>query len=232
MIHTALPPPPPGKDRRFSLGQVLAIMTIVIILTAFATVFIIRYYLFPPPFKPVVLTTSEQQQLEQKLDTLQLDLPIKTHFPSTSTEQESTILQPEPYNEEDLSREIRFSERELNALIAHNTDLATKLAIDLSEDLISLKLLIPMDPDFPMLGGKTLRVKTGAELGYAQGRPVVRLKGVSIMGVPMPNSWLGGIKNIDLVREFGETEGFWKSFADGIESIRITDGFLAIRLKS
>ncbi len=88
-----------------------------------------------------------------------------------------------------------------------------------------------MDPDFPMLGGKTLKVKAGAELAYRDGRPVVKLQGVSLMGVPMPNAWLGGIKNIDLIDEFGQDEGFWKSFADGVKSIDVVEGFLKIELK-
>ena len=51
------------------------------------------------------------------------------------------------------------------------------------------------------------------------------------MGVPIPNSWLGGIKNIDLVQEFGADEGFWKGFSDGVESITVGDGNLEIKLK-
>ena len=49
-------------------------------------------------------------------------------------------------------------------------------------------------------------------------------------GVPIPNAWLGGLKNIDLVREFGGGEGFWKALADGIEDIRVQDGKLLIQL--
>jgi hypothetical protein len=60
---------------------------------------------------------------------------------------------------------------------------------------------------------------------------VVILKGVKLMGVPIPNAWLGGLKNIDLVREFGGDEGFWQLFADGVESIETQDGQLKITLK-
>jgi len=116
-------------------------------------------------------------------------------------------------------------------MVAKNTDLADKLAIDLAQDMISIKLLIPLDPDFPVLGGKTYKVKAGAELAYKVGRPVVKLKGVSLMGVPMPNSWLGGLKNIDLVKEYGVDEGFWKSFSDGVESIGVEEGALQVKLK-
>ena len=51
------------------------------------------------------------------------------------------------------------------------------------------------------------------------------------MGVPIPNAWLGNLKNVDLVNQFGTTEGFWKSFSDGIEVIEINDGKLHIEFK-
>ena len=51
------------------------------------------------------------------------------------------------------------------------------------------------------------------------------------MGVPLPNAWLGGIKNIDLVEEFSTEEGFWKAFADGVESIGVQEGTLKVTLK-
>jgi hypothetical protein len=60
---------------------------------------------------------------------------------------------------------------------------------------------------------------------------VARLKGVSIMGVPVPSAWLGGMKNIDLVEYYGGESGFWKSFADGVDNIRIRDGYLTVLLK-
>lgn len=144
---------------------------------------------------------------------------------------EPEILEPEAYSEVGADRSISLSERELNALLAKNTDLARKLAIDLSENLMSAKLLVPVDEDFPILGGQILKVRAGVELAYYENRPIVVLKGVSIMGVPIPNAWLGGLKNIDLVEYYGTESGFWKAFADGVDSIRIEDGGLTMVLK-
>jgi len=78
----------------------------------------------------------------------------------------------------------------LNALLAKNTDLSEKLAIDLSQDLASAKLLFPLDEEFPLLGGKTLKVTASLELAYRGERPVVALRGISLWGVPIPNAWL------------------------------------------
>ncbi len=227
------------EDKKgFSGLQVLGIIFVVIVMTAIATLLAARVYFFPKPFEPVVLTPVEQQQLEMKLERLDSPGQVSERKLSSnkSTEPQNDYdkdgnLQPQAYSEDDASREVSFTEREVNALIANNTDLADKLAIDLADNLISARILVPMDPDFPMLGGKVLRVKAGVELAYKEGRPVVKLRGISMMGVPLPNAWLGGMKNIDLVREFSTEEGGWKMFADGVDAISVSEGNIQVRLK-
>ena len=201
----------------------LKITGIVVLATSIATavaIWLVSSYLFQKELTPVTLSQKEEQRLNTKLDRLD-------SYRSSGRD----TLTPERYSEENANRELVLSEKELNALLAKNTDLARKLAIDLSDDLASAKLLIPLEDDFPVLGGKTLRVNAGLELAYANGRPVVILKGVSIWGTPIPNSWLGNLKNVDLVREFGGQDGFWKSFAEGIDEIKVEEGSLRIRLK-
>ena len=100
-----------------------------------------------------------------------------------------------------------------------------------SDNLASAKVLIAVDPDMPVLGGKTLRVSTGLELDFRDHQPVVILRGVSIMGVPIPNAWLGNLKNVDLIKEFGTDPGFWQGFAAGIKSVAIKEDELRIELK-
>jgi hypothetical protein len=219
----------PTRRQGFSVFQVFAMVVGSMCIAIFATAFAIKLLLFPGPFKPVVLSEKEEQQLSSKLDAFE---GFGNQSPRQQEEFSSNgTLKPEKYSEEGTSREINFTEREINAMLAKNTDLADQLAIDLSENMISLKLLIPLDPDFPVLGGQTLKVKAGAELAYRKGRPVIKLKGVSLMGVPMPNAWLGGLKNVDLIQEFGNDDGFWQAFGDGVESISVVEGFLKIQLK-
>ena len=162
--------------------------------------------------------------LEQKLQALE-------QFETVETRNADGSVQPEKYSETGANRRIELSERELNGLLANNTDLARKLAVDLSENLASGKLLIPLDQDFPIMGGKTLKITAGLELAFRDQKPVVVLRGVSIMGVPLPNAWLGNMKNVDLVREFGVSEGFWQSFSEGVEHIEVSDGRLVIQLR-
>ncbi len=214
----------PSDKRRFDRLHVVLMVLLAIIVGAVVSAWVLTVYIFPNEFKPVVLSAEESQVLDAKLSRLE---PVQGAASNTAP-----ALQPEAYSEAGANRSIALTEKELNALLANNTDLARKLAIDLSSDLLSVKLLLPLDEDFPVLGGKTLKVKAGVELAFANGRPVVVLKGVSVMGVPVPNAWLGNMKNIDLVKEFGQQGGFWAAFADGgVDSIRVEDGRLSIRLK-
>lgn len=219
--------------KSFSGKQVVLFIFVAIIVTLASVAAIAYFNLFNSRITPVVLSEKENIQLQTKLDALDRlsgAAPIdKSRHDSTGVDADD--LKPEPYSEEGANRDILFSERELNALLAKNTELATKLAIDLSENLASAKMLVPLDPDFPLFGGKTLKLSGGLELSYAQGRPVVVLKGISIWGVPLPNAWLGGLKNIDLVSEFGSEDGFWKAFGDGVELIKVEEGRLRLTLK-
>ena len=224
-IQSATEKPQDAKQGKGCL-RTLGIMLLTVIISVVATVFVINYYLFPKKFEPVELSQREESTLNKKLR--QFGLPTLENDSDNTT---TGALQPEPYSEEGAKREVSFSEKELNAMLAKNTDLADKMAIDLSDNLASAKIIMPIDPDFPILGGKTLKASAGAELAYRDGRPVVVLKGVSVWGVPIPNAWLGNLKNVDLVREFGGDEGFWKSFADGVDNITVSDGKLIIKLK-
>ena len=211
--------------------KILGIVVVASVVSTLVALCAVYFYLFPGPFKPVTLSASEEQVLEQKLEQLDSTQRSQTLHKGHSKDQKENGMQPERYTETDANREIILTERELNGLLAKNTDLASKLAINLSQDLASAKLLIPLDEEFPLLGGKTLKVTAGLELAYRDKNPVVSLRGISLWGVPIPNSWLGNIKNVDLVQEFGDQKGFWGAFADGIDEVEVSEGQLRVRLK-
>lgn len=222
------------KSSKMEWSQVLLIVISTILITIAGTYWILKTYVFTTSFTPVELNDKEERNLQTKLQAIGYDTIFSTqisHGNGQRTIDEDGFLKPEAYSEKNAVREITFTERELNGLLAKNTDLAQKLAIDLANNLVSAKLLIPLEKDFPVLGGKTLRLNAGIGMAYEQEKPVIILKGVSIMGVPIPNAWLGGLKNVDLVDEFGVDPGFWKSFSEGIENIQVSDGKINIKLK-
>lgn len=224
------------KNTSLHWPHVLLIVIGTIILTIIGTYWILTSYVFVSSFEPVELSQKEEKTLQQKLQSIGYDFSFSSHQINQKDDIRNEInkegfLKPEAYSEQGARREVSFTEREINALLAKNTDLAQKLAIDFSNDLVSARLLIPLDADFPVMGGKTLRLNAGLGMAYRNDKPVIILKGVSIMGVPIPNAWLGGLKNIDLVSEFGVDPGFWKSFSEGVEHIQVTDGKIDIRFK-
>jgi cytoskeletal protein RodZ len=151
-----------GQKKRLSGIKIFFLVIVIAVVTSILTVWLFTLYFFPKQFKPVELSKSESQSLSDKLDRLDPTARSKTDPAGKN----GKALIPEKYSEDATSRHITFSERELNALLAKNTDLAEKLAIDLSNNLASAKLILPLDPDLPILGGKTLKLNAGLELWY------------------------------------------------------------------
>jgi hypothetical protein len=222
-------------------------VTLIVIATAIVTLVVgavaVRYLLFPDRFEPVTLNAGEQAELDRKLSAI----GIRTDTPAAPASGNDRFapraeefdaegrLKPERYAEADAPRELRFDERELNAIIARDPELARRLAIDLSQDLISVKLLVPLPPDFPVMGGQTVRVTAGAQVRQTtdpdgERRLSVIVTGVSLWGIPLPNAWIGGLRGTDLVERFGDDPGFWQALAEGIDEVRVDDGELVVKL--
>ena len=215
------PTKPEKINKPRNAWRTLAIIFITVALVLGLGYWVTAAYLFPTSFNPVELSQKQQQKLDQKLKRLSTGRASSTQQP----------LEPEAYSEKRADREIYFSEKELNALVHRNTNLADKLAIDLSKDLASAKLLVDVHPDFPVLGGKTIKVTGGMELQLVAGRLNARLKGISVWGIPLPNAWLGNMKEVDLIQEFGQSGGFWQAVNEGVEEVSITEGRLRIKLR-
>ena len=224
-------------NRGFRSLTIVLVLLAVIGLTAVLTLWLAKLYLFPKAFQPVELSEKEQSVLNQKIQAITATQPEpqsraeeKKDVKTKDADTPESPLSPEPYRERGADRKISLSERELNALLAKNTDLGGKVAVDLSKDMASVKILIPLDPEFPIFGGKTLKVTAGLELHHDRQGLKAILKGVSIWGVPMPNAWLGGMKNADLIKALGADSSFWASFSAGIDKLRVEDGNLTIQL--
>ena len=213
-----------SKRKGFSGLQVTGIVLVTMLVTVFVGWWVIRTYIFPSELEPVELSRTEQVELGRKLRM------IGVVRATPASDGQTAVAVPEPYSVEGADRAVFFSERELNGLVADDSELAKNFAIDLADDLVSFTLLVPVPPDFPVMPGRIVRVRGGAEVAFAEGRPVVAIKGVSLMGVPVPNAWMGNLKNVDLVSEFGDA-GFWAAFADGVESVSVQEGRLYVQLK-
>ena len=213
-------------------GRVLTIVLIVILLIAGISAFWIVRNIYAKPFDPVVLSQPEKKVLDDKISLLEKSANTSRYQQASagSVSFPDGRLKPEPYSEKDAKREITLTERELNSLIS-DPEIARNVAIDLSDNLLSVKILVPMDEEFPILGGKTIKLHFGTTLAYSDNNLVVAMRGISIGGVPLPSAWWGGIKNENLVEYFGGNGGFWDTLAAGISDVKITDGQMYVKLK-
>ena len=218
-------PPPPPKKRSFGCLHVLLVVIIILLVAIVGCLVWIKRNIYASSFKPVELSQTEQTLLDGKLERLEA-----ASNPPVTLQQNGAPV-PEAYSEKDADREIRITERELNAMIAKDPDMAEHIAIDLSENLISMKVVMPIEDEIPMFGGKTLRLNVGMTMNFESDHPVIALKGISLGGIPLPNAWLGNIKNQNLVKEFGGSDGFWTVFASGVEALKIRDGEFWVKLK-
>ncbi len=223
--------PSDTKKSRFGWMHILGIATGVILLSALITVWWVKHNIYASQFNPTQLNVKEQRVLDSKLARLEASAQKTGGKALPKYAEPQAPLEPEPYTEEGAKREISLTEKELNALIANQPEIAQRVAIDLSDNLVSVKLVVPVDDEVLFLGGKTLRLNLGLALNYQAGQPVVALQGVTLGGIPLPNAWLGGVKYKNLVNEFGTEGGFWKLFADGVEDLQVRDGRIHIRLK-
>jgi hypothetical protein len=215
------------KSSRSGISRFIKFALIILCIVALLIVGWVKYNIYASKFTPVQLRQDEQEVLESKLALLK----ESEYSPSPGKRAPAKPLTPEPYTEKGASREISLTERELNGLIANKPEIAERVAIDLSDDLVSVKLVVPVDEEVPVLGGKTLKFHMGLIMSYEKNRPIVALKGISLGGIPMPNAWLGYMKNKNMIDEFGSESGFWKIFSEGVEDIRVQDGHIRITLK-
>jgi len=219
-------PPPVKKDRSRRLAWVLVVLLILLLILAGAW---IVYLLQAQRDAPVTLTPQEQQELDHKLSALRdaaAAEPRPERMPPPAPDHdEDRALVPEIYAEDPDRRRIRFTEREINAAIARDPALAGRAAVRLSPGQVSASFLIDVSEDLPLLGGRSLRVRTGLQLLTQDERLEARLLGISVGGVPLPDAWLGGWKGSDLLATTG-----LGGFGAGIEALEVREGELDLLL--
>ncbi len=202
--NASVPPPvpPPTNDRRRSYLLLTVIGVFVIIALAVGA-----WLWFNRPITPVELSQQETQVLERKIDNLE---------PA-----EETVYEPG-------SKEIVFTERELNGLIHTNTELGDKLKLTLVTDAVHARMETDLDQDLPLVGGRRLKAKARFFVKDVDGRPSLVLDDLTVWGASLPNDWLGGMKGKDLLGDILTSSS--GTGVAGIESLRIERGQLVIRL--
>ena len=158
------------------------------------------------PIKPVVLTEPEKSIAEAKVEAIQ---------------------KPNEPTYEKGSKEIIFTERELNGLLNENTTLGKTVRFELATGAVHARLDTDLDPNLPIFGGKRLKARARFLVGHESGSARLVLDDLTVWGISLPNDWLGGIKGQNLLEEALGTESGGIS---GVEEFRVESGRLIIRL--
>lgn len=134
------------------------------------------------------------------------------------------------------NRTVVFTEREINGFLGTNFEDQSKiLYVDLEKDQIIARWVVPIPEDAVLFPGKTVRanIKISALIDPQTGRLSMMVRDVTVGGVPMPNAWLGDIKNVNIFENAGlgtDQEGLLKRFADGIEDFEVRNGEIRFKL--
>lgn len=204
--------PPPAR-RGMSWKSIILISLGVFVLgcgiTAGAAVWWVKSNFYAKPIQPVTLTAKEQQTMEAKLHVLEASASPTSQPEVSPGEQERTLM---------------VSAKEINAYLA-TQNLGDTVQVNLGSDNISATMLIPVPQDagIPLISGTTLKVSLSLDAHMnAEKKAVIAIKDVRVGGMPMPNSWLGGIKGMNLTGEGLNEEPGVKRILSGIQSIKIT----------
>ena len=217
-------------------GAIAACVAVVIAIGAFA---IYHYYFHAKPFVPIELSAEEQAVLDAKLE----ELAAEPYGVDRDRGKEFGEVReiPEGLDKEEfleaLSREHRtivITEKEINAMLNHNTNLEERVRILFFDGGIGGEAIVDVPQDFPMLGGTTIRARTAVSTYVdLDGKLAIVIEDVSLNGIPLPNAWLGGVKGLNLVEQYENRDPFLRALADGIEEMEemeVRDGELYIRL--
>ena len=169
------------------------------------------------PIHPVVLTEPEKTAIETKIAAMQA---------ATDEAADAPTAPPEYVPGE---REIAFTDRELNGLLNEHTALGDQVAFEFVPGAVLARVTTTLADDVPILGGRKLRARAKFIIDASTPAPVLALEDLTVWGISIPNDWLGGIKNTNVLGEaFGAPDG---QGIPGVESLVIERGRLVIRLK-
>jgi len=176
------------------------------------------WWWFTRPIQPVELTAQEKTVVEEKIAAIQHAEPAKPAASPASSE---------PVYERG-KKEIVLTEREINGLLNANTDLGRTLSFQLGTDAVLARIETPLDPDLPIVGGRTFKARARFLVGESSGQPSFIIDDLTVWGISLPNEWLGGLKGRNLLGEILGMGGTGN--LPGVESFAVRPGQLTIKL--
>lgn len=235
MSELTVPTPPtvspdrgPKRKRSFWKIAFFVLLALVLVLVAL-------WWWHNRPIKPVQLSAQEKAVVEDKLQRVQpaalrddrgADAPVVSAAPVVSgAEAEMTTGADSEYQKGD--KEFIITERELNGLLNEHTKLGDSLRFELYDGEVRARAATKLDEDFPIIGGKTLKMRARFFAETNNGVPSLVLDDLTVWGVSLPNDWIGGLKGQNIL---GEVLGTGDNIS-GVEHLEVQRGQLWIKLK-
>ena len=197
---------------------VLAVILVCCGLTAAATAWWVKRNVYASPLHPVSLSQAEQKVFDEKIGVL-----------TGASEAPKDEKTPEQRASE-AERTLVVTDKEINAFLAKQ-GIGEQVKVELAVGNIEATVLVPVDKDVPLFGGKTLRLKLAltGKMGEDQ-KPAFRVTDISLGGVPLPNAWLGDLKGVNLLASNVESDPVVKRFLAGIREFEIKGGSIRVLL--
>ena len=186
-----------------------------------------QYNFHASPFKPIALTSGEQQVLNAKMAVLGGKVQ---EVSATNKAQPQQELQPPALP--DPAKTIVLNEREINAWLKEQ-GLGETVKFSIRNGGVAATILTPVDKEVPFIGGHTVRFQVAFNTKLDENRRfALSLADVSVGGISLPNEWLGGIKGLNLLADnnAGVDDPVLKGFAAGIKDFQVRDGELRMIL--
>jgi hypothetical protein len=207
--ETAAPAAPRARSTKKIVLITLAVILGCAGIAAATGAIWVKQNFYPAAMTPVSLTAKEQAEYDSKLQVLNNPAAIPP---------------------DEANRTIIVNEREVNAYLAQQ-QLGESVQVKFGEGQVSAAVIFTAPEDFPIMPNQKIRLRFtfGTSLS-AEHKLSLKLDDLSLGGISLPNSWIGGIKGLDLVAENVESDPALQKFIAGIQSLDIHNGTLRLVL--
>lgn len=208
-----------GSSWKKKLIVVLVVILACCGFTAAATAWWVKRNFNASPLRPASLTQAEQKVFDEKVGTLSAAADTPKDDGKTPEQRAA-----------EAKRTLILTDKEINAFLAKQ-GIGERVKVNMRDGGIEATALVPVEKDFPLLGGTTVRLTlalSGA-MGADQ-RPAFALTDLSVGGIPVPNAWLGYVKGVNLLAADVENDPAVKHFLAGIREFEIESGSIRVVL--
>jgi len=237
-------PPVPQRKSRLWLWITLGVVGLLIV-----GVVGWYFYYFHASIRPVNLDEREREVVQEKIEVIETAGAGRSGERGASTNElpddalremnQVKILPPE--REEEILEQQRedrrtlvLTQREINGMLNHNTNLGERLKFDLRAGYIDIQYVQPIPQDVAMVGGQTWRFSLDVSLNKVPGGALeLTVRDISVGGIPLPSAWLemvGIQKNEDLIELIKREMPGFEKFEQGIDYVDISSGQMKVRL--